>query len=224
MAKQLSSTGLFNDASLVSYWKFEDNLTDSKGSNNLTGGGSPTYAQAVFNKGIDFEYDSSQYATIADAAQTGLDITTSFSIVGWVKPESLAATFGMCGKDDLTDGYAVTIATTGQVNFVTRSLGTASTVSPTGAVGTGAWYHIAGVWDDDANTKVLYVNGSKVGESTGVTGTMAGNAAAFFVGCTRSTVNYADGMVDDLAIFSRALGSGEVKTLASGGRKVVAVL
>ena len=41
----------------------------------------------------DLESGSSQYWSITDASQTGLDITGDFSIEGWVKLESLNISF-----------------------------------------------------------------------------------------------------------------------------------
>ena len=50
---------------------------------------------------LDLERSSAQYATISDAAQTGLDFATDFTIETWINLESLPASlvgYSICGK------------------------------------------------------------------------------------------------------------------------------
>src|SRR3972149_6157712 len=53
-------------------------------------------------KSLDLELSSSQYASIADASQTGLDITGDISVVAWIDLEELPSTattdFTIIGK------------------------------------------------------------------------------------------------------------------------------
>jgi len=51
----------------------------------------PSFAFAA-SASIDLERSSSQYLSITDASQTGLDFTGDFTIEGWVKLESSLTT------------------------------------------------------------------------------------------------------------------------------------
>lgn len=77
---------------LISYYKLDEssgNASDSVGSNTLTNVNSVVYATAKLNKGADLERSSSQYLSIADGSQSGLDITGNISVSAWIKIESL---------------------------------------------------------------------------------------------------------------------------------------
>ena len=59
---------------------------------------------------IDLELSSSQYLSITDGNQTGLDLNSDFTIECWIKLEQLPSTVGnlmvIVGKDDrYTESY-----------------------------------------------------------------------------------------------------------------------
>ena len=69
---------------LVSYYKLDEssgNAADSVGSNTLTNTGTMTYGTGKINNGAVIE--SGKYLSIADASQSGLDITGNMSINLW---------------------------------------------------------------------------------------------------------------------------------------------
>lgn len=219
MPLELYKTGLFNDANLQGYWKLESDGTDETANNNdLTERNSPIYVAGAFGNGVDLESGSSQQLDITDVAQTGLDFTSDFSIYFAVNAESLTAIRGVCGKDDGSNGYAVGIATDGRVRFITRGLSEITTQTDASAITTGTWYYVAAVWDNTANTKTIYIDGEQAKQSTSITGNIAGNAAKFVIGAERDTFNYMDGIIDDLAIFDRALTDNEILALYKGRR------
>lgn len=88
------------DASVKSVWRYENNLTDSVGNNDLTGANSPAYDSTNPIEGsysIDFEAGSSQRAYIADASlDAGFPLKsdatpTDFTLLQKFKLESLPA-------------------------------------------------------------------------------------------------------------------------------------
>lgn len=86
----------------------------------------------------------------------------------------------------------------------------------------GEWYHLVGVWDSGV-TQQLYVNGVAVAAATG-TGPVASGTIdvdEWIIGRDRELPNdggrYADGLIDDAAIWTRALSAYEIAELHAGG-------
>ena len=75
------------------------------------------------------------------------------------------------------------------------------------------WNHIVGLYDG-SNLK-LYVNGSNVATTTGISGTILNNSNEVFFG--RTTSSYYSGNISQLGIFSSALTSDEVSSLYNHG-------
>lgn len=80
----------------------------------------------------------------------------------------------------------------------------------------GRWTHAAGVWRAGRDMR-LYVNGEEVAFQT--TGGSAADIDRWFVGRDREISGRGFvGMVDDAAVWSRALTGGEIRALHSSGR------
>ena len=87
--------------------------------------------------------------------------------------------------------------------------------STAGAVPQGTWTHLVGTYD--GTTITLYVNGAQVAtlaKSGAMTNT--GSQNCVIGGRADSTSNLFPGLIDDVRIYSRALTSAEVATLAAG--------
>lgn len=223
---QLADTPLFSDANLVSYWKLED-LNDSKGSNNLTNNGSTVFAAGKFNNGIDLERGSSQYLSIADASQTGLDITGDFSICAWVKLESAPAsgeTYSIVAKDDYSNAanrqyYLKYENNTGTYSFtVMASDGTASFATKNYTMTAGTFYQVAVSVNLTTDIVEFFINGVSIGTAAFDTTVTAiqNTSSSFKIGGNQnggSFTDFFDGVIDDVAIFSKALTAAEVSQL-----------
>lgn len=82
-------------------------------------------------------------------------------------------------------------------------------------VTTGAWHHVAGVFDPNGGVQAIYLDGVQ---------TLAPQAAAAIVpdpvsttiriGCRGDDSSYFPGVIDDVRVYSRALSSTEVSALA----------
>ena len=98
---------------------------------------------------LDLEAGSSQYASIADVSQTGLDITGDLTLEAWIKPETLTSSDTVLSKYDpgnVTNqrSYRFQTLDTGFIRFQVSSNGSTPTgASSTGTIATGSWYHIA---------------------------------------------------------------------------------
>jgi hypothetical protein len=117
--------------------------------------------------------------------------------------------------DSGTNRWAFTVASADVTSpTFTRSV---STAAPT----FGVWTHLVGVYDSGAKTIQLYVNG--VAQSTtAVSYTTAWNAAGVLLaGADRragATADYWSGDLDDVQVYSRALGAVEINQLYNNQR------
>lgn len=226
--------------SLISYWKFDEssgNALDSDGYNTLTNNATATYSAGKINNGVALARASNQFMSIADASQTGLDLSTDFSFSAWVKVTTAPTSgqqFAIYGKDDNgTTGrsYWFWYANSGGTLRFEYGL------FPTGYsypgyvsytlnqdLGTATWKHIVVVCtlaNANATKFTLYVDGTSVGNGTLADGTGAtsiqNGAADFKIGQGHTSGIQWDGMIDEVGIWSRTLSSTEVTSLYNGG-------
>lgn len=227
---------LRNDASLQGYWKLESDGTDETLNNNdLTGTGTPSHAAGKFGNGADLEASTPTYYSIADGSQTGLDIADDLSIVAHIKIESLGALRPIATKYDqnAARSYRFDIDASGQLELAVSDDGTTDAghflqfKTDADLVVAGNWYHVAVTFDISEEECIFYVNGvempSSVTSGSGIGAGLYNTSAAFAIGAdydTGAVNNKYDGIVDDVAVFSRVLAEYEVWTLARGGGDV----
>jgi len=151
----------------VGYWKFDEssgNSNDSSGNNNaLTNQNSTTYTAGKFGSAIDVESANSNYFSVNDNAT--LSVTSSLTLSGWIKPESVTATtrFGIASKGN---DYAL-IQYGDEIRMY---VGSTSNYKTTDAANLSAntWYHVSAVYSANAQTVTIYVNGiEQAGTTTG---------------------------------------------------------
>lgn len=219
---ELYTSSLYSDANLQGYWRLENNFTDETANNNdLTNRNSTAFATAKFGSGADFESGSLQYADIAHASQTNLNGTGSKTISCWFKPESIGVNHVLVSKDNaVAEGYLLYITSGNNPRFIGRGLTTNTLVTSTETVSAGSWYHVVGVYDSSGSKLKIFVNGVKT-EVT-ASGTTAASSVPFAIGAREKGGTqdlHADGILDDVAFFDRALTDTEVNSLYIDGTK-----
>jgi hypothetical protein len=173
---------------------------------------------------LDLARSSSQYASIADASQTGLDITGNLTFECWVKldqlPSTAGAGFALVSKYKSTDNnrsYVWYIDTANKLTCIFSDDGTFTTGNLFGqatadAVFTnddlGQWVHVAITWTASTKTTVYYKNGSSVSNATAgynnATSIYSGTAD-FCIGARNlgaSVDLYHDGLIDDVRVWN----------------------
>ena len=232
-AKELYYTPLANDASLEGYWRLESDGTDTHANgNDLTDTGSPTHTTGKFGNGVDLESGTPDYLSIVDGSQTGLDIPGDISISAWIKVESLGSNRPIVSKYDTGDDkrqYRFGIDADGKLEMNASDDGTADGThfiqwkTDDNVISTGTWYHVVYTLDISSETCVAYVGGVAkdisitIGTTLGVT--LHNGTAPFFIGQDFNggiSGNDFDGIIDDVAIFSRVLTAAEIANLHAG--------
>lgn len=211
---ELSSLALFSDSALKGYWKLEDANDSSSSGYNLTNNNSVTFPAGRFNNGGNFVKASSQSLTIANASCPNLEITGSCTWMAWIKPATVSgADFHIMAKDKAASSvFRQFYISSSAPLFQCSGLTTNSFVQSSVTLSVGSWYLVVGIYDS-ANSKLkVWVNNTKT-EVT-ASGSMTASDQPFCIGKNNANA-YFDGIIDDVAVFNRALTDAEVTTLYS---------
>lgn len=215
-ATDVKNDASLGDASLVSYWELEEGSgtrVDSHGTNDLTDNNTVLSAAAIQGDGADFELSNSEYLSITDASQIGLDITGDMSVAQFIKFESTGGQQILTGK---WSGYlnnrsilfyfeANTLRLLVSNNGSTATL---KTVAWTPTVGT--FYQVGFSYDASAGSVAFYVNGAQQGTTqTGLPTAIYNSSAQFTIGTIRDATDtptsFLDGVVDETGVWTKPL-------------------
>ncbi len=210
---ELYTTSFYSDSSLIAYWRLEGGLSDSKGSSNGTNH-SVTFATSTgkFNQGGHFASGSYFNGSITQP-------TSSYSVSAWLSHSS--------ASNDNNEGIWDT------QNPVQAYWETGMTFAYNPSIGKFRVYHGNGSWQDSndvgstfedglmhhvvvtwtGTTSTFYLDGSSIG-STSHSRAM-NNDGSYQIGQRTTNDQPWYGNMDDIAIFSRALTSGEVHDIYS---------
>lgn len=217
---QVSATSLLNDASLKAYWKLSDYTDASGNGKTLTAIGSPTFSAAKYGNGLDMgASNSSNGATLnEDLGIAGNACTISF----WVKlrEEISSGEWRLVEQSDAgthvrqevryqyNGGTRRLLFTRSKMNIANEDLNYNITL------GTTDFYHIVYTYN---NTNIEgYVNGVSVGTQAASGNGATGGYDVVQIGYGDNgtiAVDYSSTILDDIAIFSRALTAAEVLKL-----------
>jgi hypothetical protein len=221
------SAGMLTD--LEAYWHLnDDGLDETVNNRDWSFTGVEGYNTGLFGNGYEVLGADGRYATQVYDAFFNMAQTDLWSMQVWVDVDALSNTQALLSKGDPTlgggsaDGWTLRIGTDGHVRFVHHQNGVNHS-TPAGLITAGSgMQHI--VVTNDGTTQKIYVDsierasnpsaGSFVGQGAGAVLTM-GNLVAG-VG-----TNPLDGVLDEVAFWSRRLTPAEVEALynanSSGG-------
>jgi hypothetical protein len=217
------------DRSLILYFPFNevkgDEVSDLSGNNfagTLTGGVEWT-GDGKYNGALSF--DGSTGHVVVEYNKE-LDLTGSFTVMAWAYATIVDGGFRWIAdkthdNDDLN--YLLGISSNNQLRFITRKL--SNDVYSGFVVTTEKWYHIAGVQDSQKKEVILYVDGAAIG-SEPLAGEKTVNDADLKIGCREwqgGVTQFFGGIIDEVAIFTRALTEAEIKAASEGVEKFLDV-
>jgi len=215
-----------NDAtlstSLVSVWLSDNSsvTADLHGSNDLTNNNGVTSGTGKNGTAGDFVRSSSQYLSISDASQSGLEPAGDFSVAAWVNcdidpsTELLTITAKIVGSAGNRHHWFVYFDSGGNILYTQVASKDGFDAND---LGTGTWHHVGFSFKDSTNTVVWYVDGSSVGSSTSYTETPNTGTAEFAIGSTSGGGNYWDGLLHQVVFWSKTAASTEFAALYNSG-------
>lgn len=211
-------------ANIVSWWYLEEESgvrVDGSANNNDLSDNNTVLFSADSQQGTnsaDFELDTSEWLEIVDGSQAGLDLTGSFTIIGWFKLETAVLGYGVSKSQDSNDYYYLRFSS-GRKAELKIGDGTATESCLGAALDLATWYHIAGVFDS-GNDLHLYVNGSTTAPGATIAteiAVLADNTGDFCLGTLSGVGGYYDGLMDEVAIFNTALSSADINRIMDDG-------
>lgn len=219
---------------LVGYWAFNEGAgtkaNDSSGNGNhgiFPGGASnPSWVYGKHGKALSFDGDN-DYVTAPSSQK--LRPSRNFTISAWVKFNNFSDYNEIIAHDENgggDDGYILrTDQTTGTVTFSALNGNgfTSQSLTSSETLVAGNWYHVLGIYDDSYNLRV-YINGiedfnSPKIASGDVTYSVTTNVNFGRRGGTAGpNTQMADGVIDEVLIYNRALTATEVQDLYGSGQ------
>ena len=213
---------------LVSWWPAEGNAGDIVGTNDGTLCGGVGFTNGIVGQAFDFR-GNHQKVTIPD--NESLKLTNSLTIEGWIYVRGPGFILFRGDSRPGLDPYALQINPGGSLAFAIYSEANES-ATVYGRIPLKQWIHAAATLNGSSGEMRLYVNGVLVAEKSTIIRPLrdldpqAGPGLA--IGGHAGSDDYSpfDGMVDELSLYSRALGEDEIRAIANAGktgkRKVMA--
>ena len=159
----------------------------------------------------------SSTATYAQVASSVALNPTSITIEAWINATAWRANYwegSIVNKecDGCPDaGYMLRAGSGGTLNFgLSVGAGWTELSSAAGAMVTGTWYHVAGVYD--GVNMYLFINGLQVA-SKAQTGSITSNATPLEIGRMNGDINrYFSGKIDEVRIWNTGLNAGVISS------------
>lgn len=199
---------LLNDGNLLSYWKFENNTTDSKGGNNGTA--------------TDVSYISGLNSILGQCASfnnntskiTLPNVTTgTYSFSCWFNLNAISSVDHYIYVQDNIDAPEIRLMVSGD-NYLRLQVYSSGAYQAQLAIpfsDVTKWHHVCAVWG--ANDARLYLDGVLVSSDASVsiqTATTVNHSIGWY---SRASARYFNGYIDDAALFNRALTTDEVYSI-----------
>jgi hypothetical protein len=213
---------------LISWWELNETSgtrEDAHGSNDLTsnGTGGVGYGTGKKSNAADFENGDSDYLSITDASQSGIDTAlegSAWSINLWFNSESALNGQGLFAKMYNPSAYngigcffnSNWIQCFGDPGNTDTDINFNSTT-----FNTSTWYMVTITWDGDQAR--LYKNAGTAEAKDLTNGSFGATTTPFVLGSMYWTgvQNYFDGLIDEVGLWSRALTADEITSLYNSG-------
>jgi len=209
--KSLASAFPVQQTGIVSYWKLDEESgtrADAIGSNTLQDNASVLFGVGKVDNAADFERDNSEYLSITDGSQVGLDLVGKYpTFLVWLKPESISVLQYIIEHNGTGFGYDLHINAGNTIGSYFNG-GVAIT---TGVVTAGTFIHVAFTLDGAAHK--LWLNSVNDGTSASVL-IPADDTDPVRLGSRSTTVtSLYDGLMDEFVIAERWFREEEIKSV-----------
>jgi hypothetical protein len=162
------------------------------------------YGGAIHFDGVN------DHVRVADS--TSLDLGRTGTVEAWVKLDTLSRWQGIVAKgganSDPSHNYAIELSSSNRWLCILGNGTSALVLQSSSSPAANQYYHVACAWD--GTTVQLFVDGVLNASSSQVV-TPVGNASALYVGQFGGDADRLTGVIDELRIYSRALGQTEIR-------------
>jgi fibronectin type 3 domain-containing protein len=212
-------------SNLIALWHFDEtsgtSIADSSGNYySATTINSPTLGTATnLGTGIKFTKANSQYLTVPSINLGNVFSVSVWANVGYSTTEWLTL-LSNCNTGSNSNGFKIAInswtTANGSVIIETgNGTASASTITTTGLANPNYWHHYVFTIDRANGSASIYVDG--VLKVTSAVKTDFLNSGALYIGAAKNPSAYFDGILDEMAIWSRSLSLSEIQQLYRRG-------
>ncbi len=216
------------DADVVGYWQFDEGTGEiaKDGSGNGNDGtleNGTEWTGGKFGDAVQFD-GTNGYVNLGNA--DSFSITGDFTFSMWVKISEYPTSWRNMLSKLVDDTHAefnfrYKDSTQGQFYYGTGSAAIICMWNPSEDLPLDTWTHIAGVRKNKAYLK-LYFNGVEK-RTSDITTDAVSTDANVTIGRQSNAIFYFSGIMDEVAIFTEALGEAEIQSVMSGlGHKELA--
>jgi len=203
---------------IVGMWLFDEGDGDT--AEDLSGNGNDgtlegcKWVDGKFGKALEFN-GASDYVDTGDDPITDPGGTKILSISAWIKRASDASKM-MIAIRRSPGGYVlgVGILGAGANQAKMTKYGVVDIYLGEFPADTD-WHHIVGVWHDKG--QIFYVDGDVSGESADTAAFSAAAAGKLLIGGDTGDQGFAEGIIDDVAVFNVVLSEDDVKVIMNQG-------
>lgn len=167
-------------------------------------------AQMFWNQAAYFSGVNNSYMRVANSSE--LNITGSFTLEAWIKPESMPFARGIFGKGGTLGTameYGMRLSTTGRISLMTNGTQRLITRTITN-VQDGRWTHVCGTYNSSTGLFSIYINGTLDTSAAILFASPPANTDSLFIGITGSTTPF-KGLIDEVRIWNRSVADYEVE-------------
>jgi hypothetical protein len=213
-----------NNLGLVGYWSFNEATgtvaTDFSGNGNAgtlstTGSILPVWASGKRGQALDFDGDQS-YVSVQSS--TSLNPTTAVTVAAWVRADSWAGNPRIVSKGSSGANLQYELfVNSGLLSWgvgANHSLSSFDVALPS----TGAWHNIVGVYS--ASISAIYIDGALIFSEDPSDPPINTSSDPLHIGTLNAcdfSIDCFDGKIDEVRIYSRALGASEIAKLYESG-------
>jgi len=207
------------DPDLVGLWHMDGDWGDTSGNYN---GGVPINAPAFStDKKIGTQSGSfngsSSYLLVPDS--TSLALPSTMTLEAWIKPSDVANYRQIISKFGSSGGYSyqLGLAPGGNLRIDVSGNGTTSDflASTSAPISVNSWQHVAATFN--AGLLKLYVNGVEVASKTSAVSSLKVVSTLLNIGSSPASIQYFYGLIDEAAMYKRALTAEEVAVHYANG-------
>ena len=212
-------TNLPQRSHIVGLWHLDEEsgtrYDETSNDNDLTDNNTVLYSSSgKIGNAADLERSQSEYLSITDAAQIGLDITGEITIVTWFKREADSGSYEtLVSKFDFANSkiaYVLRINSADKLECVLSNDGSNFTTTlSTDTISIGTWYHMAVTLNQVTDEIQVYLNGLANGSAVAYTTNIYDNNIAFRIGADE-VGTYGDGLIDEVIVWNTCLTAAEV--------------
>ena len=207
---------------LQGYWQFEGSGADASGfGRDVTLNGVAGYDTGLFGQALNLPWDPDAYAYRPVDDQVFDFGAGDFTIQTWVNYNPRWGQMVAVEKFTGPGGPGWTLTKIHDETYQFYGMPMGALTSPVQTISTGAWHQIVAVREGD--TLELFFDNDKIASGTGFSGAISDTSKGLLIGQRDGPSQdfRMDGRLDEIAIWTRALGEAEIETLYNDGAGMI---